>query len=225
MKRFHLVLIVGLVTGLFLASTTFAFAADQIKLIVNGKEIQCDVPPQVIDGRTMVPARFLAEALGAKVEWDEARNAVNIITNQSVAPAQPEAAQVSSGDEINVKAADGALLYTVKINSIKKMSERNQFSDKTPAQVVDINYTYKNIANAEDIFISDMYFKVYDQKGVVGYTYPNMPKNFPQKIAAGATCTADMIFGLDNASDTLKVAFYKNMFDDKALMTFNLPIN
>jgi len=66
----------GLITGLILATTSFAFAANPIKLIVGGKEIQSDVPPQVINGRTMVPARFLAESLGAKVEWDAANNAV-----------------------------------------------------------------------------------------------------------------------------------------------------
>ena len=188
-------------------------------------EIQCDVPPQVINGRTLVPARFLAEALGAKVEWDNARNAVIVNSNPIVTPARPEVTQVSSDNEIEVKAADGTLLYTVKINTITAMSERNQFSDKKPAQVVNINYTYKNISNEEDVYISNMYFKVFDQKGVVGYTYPNTPSKFPQKIPAGATCTADAIFALDNNSTTLKVAYYKNMFDDKALKTINLPIN
>ena len=41
-----------------------------IRLFVAGKEITPDVPPQIIDGRAMVPVRFVAEALGADVEWD-----------------------------------------------------------------------------------------------------------------------------------------------------------
>lgn len=77
MKRF----IAGLVTGLILTTTTFALAANPIKLIVNGKEIQCDVPPQVIEGRTMIPAKYLAEALGASVDWDATNNAV-VVTSQ-----------------------------------------------------------------------------------------------------------------------------------------------
>lgn len=52
-----------------------------IKLIVNGKVINTDVPPTVINGRTMVPARHLAEALGAKVEWSQVKNAI-IVTNK-----------------------------------------------------------------------------------------------------------------------------------------------
>jgi hypothetical protein len=68
--------LIGLLCGVIFATAGIALAEQPIKLIVNGTEIQCDVPPQVINGRTMVPARFLAEALGARVEWDETRNAV-----------------------------------------------------------------------------------------------------------------------------------------------------
>ena len=41
-----------------------------IRLYVAGKEIETEVPPQIINGRTMVPVRFVAEALGAEVGWD-----------------------------------------------------------------------------------------------------------------------------------------------------------
>lgn len=88
MKRFSTGLLIGLLTGLILATTTFALADNPIKLIVNGKEIQSEVPPQVINGRTMVPARFLAEALGATVAWDEAQNAV-VVTGGVQVGAKP----------------------------------------------------------------------------------------------------------------------------------------
>jgi len=55
-----------------------AFSSDPIKLVVNGREIKPDVLPQVINGRTMVPIRWVAEALGADVQWDERNNAVVI---------------------------------------------------------------------------------------------------------------------------------------------------
>lgn len=79
MKRFLFGLGQGLLVGLLLSLSILslsAFADQPIKLIVNGKEIQCDVPPQIINGRTMIPARFLAEALGAKVDWDADNNVV-----------------------------------------------------------------------------------------------------------------------------------------------------
>ncbi|MCD8049015.1 MAG: leucine-rich repeat protein [Clostridia bacterium] len=40
------------------------------KLYKNGEEIAVDVPAQLINDRTMVPARVIAEAFGANVEWN-----------------------------------------------------------------------------------------------------------------------------------------------------------
>ena len=42
----------------------------------NGKPVSLDVPPRIIRGRTMVPIRFVSEALGAQVHWDKARQRV-----------------------------------------------------------------------------------------------------------------------------------------------------
>lgn len=36
---------------------------------INGEEKTLDVPAQIINNRTMVPARFVSEALGCKVTW------------------------------------------------------------------------------------------------------------------------------------------------------------
>lgn len=47
-------------------------------LKVNNREITLDVTAQTINGRTMVPARAVAEAFGCKVDWDEERNTVVI---------------------------------------------------------------------------------------------------------------------------------------------------
>ncbi|MBE3586356.1 MAG: copper amine oxidase N-terminal domain-containing protein [Thermoanaerobacter sp.] len=51
-------MIVGavLLVGIF---TTIAFADNPIKLFVNGQEIKPDVPPQLINGRTMVPIKWV----------------------------------------------------------------------------------------------------------------------------------------------------------------------
>ncbi len=58
------------------------FANQPIDLVVDHKVIQCDVPPQIINGRVMVPARYVAEALGAEVEWSEKYNTVFIYSNK-----------------------------------------------------------------------------------------------------------------------------------------------
>lgn len=58
-----------------------SYANTTVKVYVDGKEIIGDTPAQIINDRTMVPVSFVAEALGAKVAWDQATNSV-IITSK-----------------------------------------------------------------------------------------------------------------------------------------------
>jgi len=51
--------------------------------IVNGKTVYIDpanykVVPILVNGRTMLPVRFVSESLGAEVEWNEAQQKVTI---------------------------------------------------------------------------------------------------------------------------------------------------
>ena len=44
----------------------------------NGTPITLSVAPQLIDGRTMVPLRFIAESLGAEVQWIQSTRTIRI---------------------------------------------------------------------------------------------------------------------------------------------------
>lgn len=46
---------------------------------INGKKYILDSPPIIIDGRTLVPVRFVVEALGAYVFWNPIDSGVTII--------------------------------------------------------------------------------------------------------------------------------------------------
>jgi hypothetical protein len=87
MKKYFLGALTGFIVCTMLVSAV-AIANSPISLIVNGNVVESDVPPQIIDGRTMIPARPLAEALGAKVEWDEENYAV-VVTGGVQAGAVP----------------------------------------------------------------------------------------------------------------------------------------
>jgi hypothetical protein len=52
---------------------------------VNGQSTRMDVSPEITNDRTFLPARWVAEALGAEVEWDD-------ITKQAIIkmPIEPE---------------------------------------------------------------------------------------------------------------------------------------
>ena len=73
---------VAVIALLAAISVTEAFAGKPVKLLVNGQEIKSDVPAQIINDRTMVPVRWIAETLGADVQWDGQQNIVNIIKNK-----------------------------------------------------------------------------------------------------------------------------------------------
>jgi hypothetical protein len=48
----------------------------------NGESSIIDVPPMILDGRTLVPTRVIAESFGAAVNWDAATSTVTITGNQ-----------------------------------------------------------------------------------------------------------------------------------------------
>lgn len=49
------------------------------KYKVNGQEKEMDVAPVIVNDRTMVPIRFVAEAFGKRVDWDDKDRKVTII--------------------------------------------------------------------------------------------------------------------------------------------------
>lgn len=60
---------IALMTGaLALAFSIGAYAGNNVKLIINGKNIATDV--QIVNGSSYVPLRVVSENLGADVKWD-----------------------------------------------------------------------------------------------------------------------------------------------------------
>lgn len=57
------------------------------KALKNGSEVTLDVPAKIVEDRTMVPLRFVSEALGAKVGWDENTQAVTLTSPATSTPA------------------------------------------------------------------------------------------------------------------------------------------
>lgn len=85
-------------------------AADEqpITVYVNGTQVQFDVQPQLIHDRTMVPMRFIFEALGADVSYD---GATQTITAKLENPARTVTLQIDSVDATLEK---GGEIYAFK---------------------------------------------------------------------------------------------------------------
>ncbi len=64
-------------------------ALDRNKAFAYGKQVKIDdqsdvTSPMIINDKTMVPVRFLAEQLGATVEWDDATKTVRILAEKRI---------------------------------------------------------------------------------------------------------------------------------------------
>lgn len=53
--------------------TVVALTIGRREAVVNGREVRLDLPPLLVDDRTLVPLRFVSEVFGARVEWDGTR--------------------------------------------------------------------------------------------------------------------------------------------------------
>ncbi len=85
MKNFFALLIIGVMT---ISSSILAFAKtgtqnttityNNIKIVVDGKEVNYNTEPFIYDGTTYLPVRDIGEAIGKDVNWDGNNNTVYI---------------------------------------------------------------------------------------------------------------------------------------------------
>lgn len=77
--------LVALIAAATLSISSFAVvnAEDDIKVVLDGKAIEFDVPPQIVDDRTLVPFRAIFEALGYMVSWNQATQTVSGVKNDA----------------------------------------------------------------------------------------------------------------------------------------------
>lgn len=74
--------------------TTICLSIDNPIATKNDKQILLDVSPQIKNGRTLVPLRFVSEALGGIVTWEGDRRTAFIINRGEIKP------QIVNGNEI-----------------------------------------------------------------------------------------------------------------------------
>lgn len=119
--------------------------------------------------------------------------------------------------------------WNFRIDSVTATDDRNQFSDKNPAQVVIVTYTYENLgytSKVQDLYFSSSDMSVIDAGSAVASTYPVHTTVSPQPAPVGTTCNAaEAGFGLDNTSPqvTIKVSQY-DANSKKQEATFVVPV-
>ena len=100
-RKFLIMFLVA--TVLFAMVSIPTMAEDSIKVVLNGTELSFDVPPQLINDRTMVPMRKILEALGVTIEWDDDTQMVTARKGETVIVMQIDNPVISvSGEEITL---------------------------------------------------------------------------------------------------------------------------
>ncbi|ATP40676.1 hypothetical protein CSE16_11805 [Solibacillus sp. R5-41] len=80
---------------------------------VNGKTVNIDVPAQVVNGSTLVPLRFIGEALGAEVKWNQSSKTINITAPKEVTgevPSKPNTKKPMKVHFIDVGQGDSTFI-------------------------------------------------------------------------------------------------------------------
>ncbi len=75
--------------------------ADEITVEIDGKKIEFDVKPEIIDGRTMVPMRKIFEEIGASVKWNNDTKTVSARKNSKTVSLTIDSTdlQIDKGDK------------------------------------------------------------------------------------------------------------------------------
>ncbi len=140
---------------------------DNPKVTVNGKEMVLDVPPTIVNARTLVPIRFISEALGALVEWDGPTRTITIrVPNAKVIREKLE--------EIRQEAAE----LKEKIDNYKTQMEDmkrdlNILSEKN----IELSETLENIQQEHEAEIQLLTSKI--------SALEEMVENLKEKLAEG----------------------------------------
>ncbi len=210
MKKF----LSGLIIGAMLMSTTSVFAekvdvlVGQLKFVVDGKEIvdgkKAGNETLVYNNTVYISLPTVAKAFNKEAGYDT-NGKVATLKSKAEAPAPTVANEYTH-------IVNKAPQYSLKINSVKTMTERNQFSEKKPKQVIIVDYEYKNLGSDKEVYLGDSNFKVIDSDGSMGYSYPNTVTNYPQSLVKDSKCSAQAIFGLDHETKQVTLNFYDNMF-------------
>lgn len=129
------------------------------------------------------------------------------------------------GEEAFIVDSSGKQLYSFKVNSVKTANDFEYKDDFSNAkQIIEVRYTYKNIAKDGPLYIHGSDFVIADSTGAVGQSSDMYPGQQPQEIATGMNCTVQAYYGLSNESKIAKIAITSKQYPNNGTIIFEVPI-
>lgn len=121
-------------------------AVDKPNAMVNEALVKLDTPTLIINQRVLASAKFIEEATGAKVNWDEARKTISI--NKSLVGTEKNKETLTYSNLVDKKSQD-EVRKAMKLSGIPSESIDFFFEE-----VDDFNSTVENKTLVEDGFIT-----------------------------------------------------------------------
>nr|WP_294583941.1 copper amine oxidase N-terminal domain-containing protein [uncultured Anaerotignum sp.] len=144
---------------------------NNIKIVVDGKELKTDKEPFIYEGTTYLPVRAVGEAVGKNVTWDAASKTVILgETEQKETEKEPEQPEETTSDD-DSRLGELASKPSTNVNNIKiQCTGARESAGYTDGIEVDFKFT--NNSDLEHTVILDE-LKV-NNKEVEGYLYADV---------------------------------------------------
>jgi len=166
----------------------------QRRALVNGREVMLDVPAMEYRGSTLVPLRFMGEALGAEVRWDPVNTAVQISTVGGSEPDPVNPPATGGSGAIDIERFDVEATGALRAGSVIEFTLRGTPGGSATVQIPGV---------AKDIALRETAQGVYTGS----YTIPN--NSSTAVTVSKATAIARLTVGRDSrmiqSSTTLQV--------------------
>lgn len=120
--------------------------------------------------------------------------------------------------------------WSLTITGVQATTDRNRYSDKEPAAVYIVDYTYENLGYEGSEFMPGLYINlemgtIIDRTKKLGYSYPGRTSKNPSEIPVGVSCDAQSCVGVDNAgSFSIMISKY-DWNNQRQEATFNLAVD
>jgi len=201
-----------------LGDTTVKLTVGKKTMYVNGKAKEMDVAPVVRNGRTYLPARWVAEAFGYEVKWDASSQKVILAYAGTTAPAaepkpvpaSPKTETKKKGEELKQQLAEWLARENPRSTRIR--SRGFVTGDRLREALVAIkNGTYDfaaDPASVEAIYIDRIdcrNLKIYEFKNMLGGSH--LPEEDIEKFIEGGRLVGGIVTGYATRDGKKQAAF------------------
>lgn len=149
---------------------------------------------------------------------------ISIITLVGCSNKKEELKVYKQREKAIVKNKNGTDMYSLTINSVKKVNDFKYKEDfNNPQEIIEVTYTYDNLNKKDkNLYIHSQDLTVLDSKNSVADASSMFSKGKPKDLTKGANCTVNAYYGLKNKSDEVKILFESDQYGQK--VEFEIPI-